>query len=85
MFWQYLQNGSLIMPYTEAARNMTFAHWFAGYGSHGVRAVWLDETEPDRDSFSYGSWNCEWRGYSGCERLVYAPVAHAVACRPKLL
>lgn len=58
VFWEYLQNGSLIMPFTAASRNLTFGHWMNGYGSHGVRAVWLDETEPDRASFSYGSWNC---------------------------
>ena len=61
LFREYLQNGSLIMPYTDAARNLTFNKWVAGYGVHGVRAVWLDETEPDRASYSYGSWTCKCR------------------------
>lgn len=54
-----------VMPYTEAARNMTFGHWVQGYGSHGVRAVWLDETEPDRAAFSYGAW--QYQNYSDLE------------------
>jgi len=25
----------------------TFRHWYEGYGQYGVRALWLDEAEPD--------------------------------------
>jgi len=64
-FWEYLQSGSLIMAFSEGARNRTFGHWYDGYGVHGARAVWLDETEPDRDSYSYGQWTYE--GYSDLE------------------
>ena len=67
VFWQYLQEGALILPFTPEQRNATWAAWMEGYGSLGVRAVWLDETEPDRTGpandlvisggWRYGNWS----------------------------
>jgi alpha-D-xyloside xylohydrolase len=48
MFWEYLQNGALITTFSDATRALTEANWNAGYGKYGIRAMWLDETEPDR-------------------------------------
>ena len=39
-FWEYLQQGALITPLSEATRNLTIEAWVRGYGSLGVRAVW---------------------------------------------
>ena len=35
---------------------MVFRRWFEGYGRFGIRAIWLDETEPDRSEYTYGQW-----------------------------
>jgi len=48
VFWEYLQEGALITTFSDATRALTEANWNAGYGKYGVRAMWLDETEPDR-------------------------------------
>ena len=48
MFWAYLQNGALITTFSDAAKALTEKNWNDGYGVYGVRAMWLDETEPDR-------------------------------------
>jgi alpha-D-xyloside xylohydrolase len=63
-FWQYLQNGSLITTLSPATANLTAAAWWAGYGRFGVRAMWLDETEPDRtaaanEGLDRGAWRYE--------------------------
>lgn len=60
-FWSYLQDGALITTVTEATRNLTQAKWTEGYGRFGVKAIWLDETEPDRtpdsnDLITSGQW-----------------------------
>ena len=39
-FWEYMQKGALITPFSEATRNLTIAAWVRGYGSLGVKAVW---------------------------------------------
>lgn len=48
-FWQYNTptGNSLIDATNGAAMNATFRHWYNGYGRFGVRALWLDEAEPD--------------------------------------
>jgi len=63
-FWEYLQEGALITTFSEATRNLTIANWQNGYGRYGIRAMWLDETEPDRtgpsnDLLRAGSWQYE--------------------------
>lgn len=63
-FWSYLQEGALITTLSEATRNLTIRNWVQGYGRFGVRAVWLDETEPDRtgpsnDLCVSGAWEYE--------------------------
>jgi len=63
-FWEYLQEGALITTLSEATRNLTKKNWFEGYGRFGVKAMWLDETEPDRtgqsnDLLVSGGWEYE--------------------------
>jgi alpha-D-xyloside xylohydrolase len=45
-FWSYLEEGALVTTLSPATANLTAAAWWDGYGQHGVRALWLDETEP---------------------------------------
>lgn len=64
MFWQYLQNGSLITTFSNATSSLVDATWGAGYGALGIKAVWLDETEPDRTGpadamLRVGGWSYE--------------------------
>ena len=63
-FWEFLQNGSLITTLSPETANLTAAAWWAGYGRFGVRAMWLDETEPDRtgtanEALGRGEWEYE--------------------------
>ena len=63
-FWEYLQEGALITTLSEATRNLTARKWVEGYGRFGIRAMWLDETEPDRtgganDLCMSGAWDYE--------------------------
>ena len=63
-FWEYLQSGALITTLSEATRNLTIKNWQQGYGQYGIRAMWLDETEPDRtgpsnDGLITGNWRYE--------------------------
>jgi alpha-glucosidase (family GH31 glycosyl hydrolase) len=64
VFWAYLQEGALITTMTDATRQLTEDNWNAGYGKYGVRAMWLDETEPDRTgqadhALRIGQWTYE--------------------------
>lgn len=60
MFWYCPScnnnGGSLIDATSAATRQAVFDRFWANIGSLGVRAVWLDETEPDRDGYTYGQW-----------------------------
>jgi alpha-D-xyloside xylohydrolase len=63
-FWSYLEEGALITTLSEATRNLTANNWMKGYGKFGVRAMWLDETEPDRTgaadaALRTGDWTYE--------------------------
>ena len=63
-FWSYLQEGALITTLSESTRNLTKQKWTDGYGRFGVKATWLDETEPDRTGISNdmliaGTWQYE--------------------------
>jgi alpha-D-xyloside xylohydrolase len=63
-FWSYLQEGALITTLTPATQELTMQSWLAGYGRLGIRAIWLDETEPDRtgpanDLAAAGGWSYE--------------------------
>ena len=73
-FWEYLQQGALITPLSEATRNLTIEAWVRGYGSLGVRAVWLDETEPDRTAESDAALRSGGWSYEGTNALVRGPV-----------
>jgi alpha-D-xyloside xylohydrolase len=56
IFWEYLQGGALVDSTSPAAAEAIFNAWYNGYGRYGIRSIWLDETEPDRSSYSYGEW-----------------------------
>ena len=63
-FWAYLQEGALVTTLSDATRNLTQKNWMNGYGKYGVRAMWLDETEPDRTgqadaALRTGGWTYE--------------------------
>jgi alpha-D-xyloside xylohydrolase len=63
-FWAYLQEGALITTLSEQTRNLTMQKWIDGYGRFGIKAMWLDETEPDRtgpsnDLLVAGGWQYE--------------------------
>lgn len=48
--------GAMIDATQDAVQRAVFERWFDGYGRYGIRAVWLDETEPDRMGYTYGQW-----------------------------
>jgi alpha-D-xyloside xylohydrolase len=48
--------GALIDATNPEAQEAVFEHWWANFGSLGVRSIWLDETEPDRFGYTYGTW-----------------------------
>jgi alpha-D-xyloside xylohydrolase len=52
-FWAYLQEGALVTTLSPATRALAKQSWKQGYGALGVRAVWLDQTEPDRRDCSW--------------------------------
>eukprot|EP00756_Hemistasia_phaeocysticola_P003956 Hpha_TRINITY_DN12551_c0_g2::TRINITY_DN12551_c0_g2_i1::g.50970::m.50970/K01811/xylS, yicI; alpha-D-xyloside xylohydrolase len=59
-FWRYNTptNNALIDFTNPAAMNATFRHWYEGYGKYGIKAIWMDETEPDHQSYiGGGQWN----------------------------
>ena len=69
-FWSYLQEGALVTTLTDATRALVADSWTRGYGRFGVRAMWLDETEPDRtgpanDGLISGAW--EYAGVAATE------------------
>ena len=58
--WKYNTptGNALVDPTNPAGMNRTFQHWYDGYGKYGVRAIWMDESEPDHSNYiSGGQWN----------------------------
>jgi len=56
-FWTYQQWGDLVDTTNPYAQQRVFDAFWDSYGSLGVKAIWLDETEPDRAGYTYGLWN----------------------------
>ena len=59
-FWRYNTptNNALVDATNPKGMARTFEHWWAGYGQYGVRAMWMDESEPDHKSYiSGGQWD----------------------------
>lgn len=56
-FWTYQQWGALVDTTNPYAQQAVFDAFWNSYGSLGVKAIWLDETEPDRAGYTYGQWN----------------------------
>ena len=81
-FWRYnTPTGNAVVDATnDAARKAAFDHWYEGYGKYGVRAMWMDQAEPDHTVYISGgqwklakgldtevlpAWTYEWsRGFS---------------------
>lgn len=59
-FWRYNTptNNALVDATNPKGMARTFEHWWAGYGQYGVRAMWMDESEPDHKNYiSGGQWD----------------------------
>jgi alpha-D-xyloside xylohydrolase len=59
-FWRYsTPTGNAVIDSTNpAAMKAVTDHWWEGYGKYGVRAVWMDEAEPDHAAYiSGGQWD----------------------------
>ena len=64
--------GAVMDPFSAPARNATVERWYAGYGKYlvnstGAVSVWLDETEPDHEGYSFGNWRFSSGAYSDDE------------------
>eukprot|EP00937_MAST-01D_sp_MAST-1D-sp2_P006861 g6861.t1 len=58
-FWEYsTPTGNAVVDATsDAALEATYDHWYEGYGKFGVRAMWMDQAEPDHALYiSGGQW-----------------------------
>ena len=68
-FWRYNTptNNALVDSTNPAAMAQTTEHWFEGYGKYGVRAVWMDEAEPDHAKMISGG---QWRLHAGTDTEV---------------
>ena len=52
-----LENDYYLVDQTNAqARAASFDAFWAGYGRYGIRSVWLDATEPEREAYSFGDF-----------------------------
>ena len=48
---------ALVDATNDDALRTTFEHWHDGYGKYGIKAMWMDESEPDhKDYISGGQW-----------------------------
>ena len=59
-FWRYNTptNNALVDSTNPKGMARTFEHWWEGYGQYGVRAMWMDESEPDHAAYiSGGQWD----------------------------
>ena len=48
-FWQAVTptGNALVDATNPAAMNATVQRWYEGLGKYGVKAIWMDESEPD--------------------------------------
>ena len=59
-FWAYnTPTGNAVVDATnDAALKSAFDHWYEGYGKYGIRAMWMDQAEPDHKVYiSGGQWH----------------------------
>jgi len=65
-FWQYNTptGNSIIDPSNPAAMNATSSHWYEGYGKYGIRAIWMDQSEPDHAAYISGG---QWQFHAGTD------------------
>ena len=60
-FWHGMPTptgNALVDATNPVALKATFGHWYEGYGKYGVKAMWMDQAEPDHTRYiSGGQWN----------------------------
>ena len=64
--WKYNTptGNSLIDSSNPQTMNTTFNKWMSGYGKYGVRAIWMDESEPDHVEYISGG---QWELFAGSD------------------
>ena len=65
-FWRYNTptNNALIDFTNPDAMNATFWKWYEGYGKYGIKAIWMDESEPDHSLMIGGG---QWSFHAGSD------------------
>ena len=65
-FWRYnTPTGNAVVDATNsAALKRAFDYWFEGYGKYGIRAMWMDQSEPDHSIYIAGG---QWRLAKGLD------------------
>ena len=69
-FWRNRRTptGNALVDATNAvALKTTFDHWYEGYGKYGIKAMWMDQSEPDHQYFISGG---QWRLAKGLDTEV---------------
>jgi len=69
-FWRNraTPTGNALVDATNvAALKATFDHWYEGYGKYGIKAMWMDQSEPDHQYFIAGG---QWRLAKGLDTEV---------------
>ena len=74
-FWRYSTptNNALVDSTNPAGMAQTTQHWYEGYGKYGVRAVWMDEAEPDHAHYIGGG---DWQLHAGTDAEVLPAWVH---------
>ena len=68
-FWRAATptGNALVDSTNPAAMNSTVEHWYKGIGRFGVKAIWMDESEPDHLKYISGG---QWRLHAGTDAEV---------------
>ena len=65
---------ALIDATNDEALAATFDHWYDGYGRFGVKAMWMDESEPDHAAYISGG---QWKLAKGIDAELLPAWVHA--------
>eukprot|EP01061_Rhynchopus_euleeides_P014703 TRINITY_DN25376_c0_g1_i3.p1 TRINITY_DN25376_c0_g1~~TRINITY_DN25376_c0_g1_i3.p1 ORF type:complete len:724 (+),score=302.45 TRINITY_DN25376_c0_g1_i3:176-2347(+) len=65
-FWRYnTPTPNAVIDFSNpAAMNATFQKWYEGYGKFGIKAIWMDESEPDHTLAIFGG---QWSFHAGSD------------------
>ena len=68
-FWEYsTPTGNAVVDATNPeAMKSVWQHWQEGYGKYGVKAIWMDESEPDHHLYIDGG---QWQLHKGLDAEV---------------